>query len=157
MFLVTNILFIIFLLIVAIHDFRTMEIPNAYAIIALLFGVFACFLFPDVSVIQRLIGAICISGFLFLVSMIIPGAFGGGDIKLMVGCGLFLGWQLTVLSFMIAVFVGGLVSVILLILKKRDKKDHIPFGPSLCIGMIASILIGNRLIEWYVGTYWGFL
>lgn len=157
MYLAVNVLFILFLLIVGIYDMKTSEIPNVFAIIALVFGVFACFAFPDITLVDRIIGAFSVSGFLFIMSMIIPGSFGGGDIKLMVGCGLYLGWQLSTLSLVFAILSAGLVSVFLLVLKKKDRKDHIPFGPSLCVGMILSMFVGERIISWYLTTYWGFL
>ncbi len=53
----------------------------------------------EVTIVERLIGMVCISLPLFLIVLIIPEGFGGGDIKLMFAAGFFLGWKQTVVGF----------------------------------------------------------
>ena len=65
----------------------------------------------------------------------LPGAFGGGDIKLMAVGGLFLGWRVAVTSAVISIFLGGAYSLYLLIIKHADRKTYFAFGPFLCVGM----------------------
>ena len=49
--------------------------------------------------------------------------------------------------------LGGSYGAILLMTKKKDRKDHFAFGPFLCIGMAVSILWGNSLVNWYLALY----
>lgn len=139
------------LTVTAFVDYDTMEIPNEFVVAALIIGVFAFFAFSDMSFLSRLAGGVCVSLPMLLITFLIPGAFGGGDIKLMAVCGLFLGWQLTLLSFFLAVLGGGAYGGWLLITKKKGRKEHFAFGPFLCAGMAAAVFIGTPIINWYAG------
>ena len=143
--------FLCILTVTAFVDYDTMEIPNGFVIAALLSGVAAVFLFPETGLFSRLIGFFCVSLPLFLITLAIPGAFGGGDIKLMAVCGFFLGWKLTLFAFFFAVLGGGAYGAWLLITKKKGRKEHFAFGPFLCAGMAAAVFIGSPIIDWYTG------
>ena len=105
--------------------------------------------FPAVSLFSRLIGMISTSLPMLLLTLAIPGAFGGGDIKLMAACGLFLGWRLTLVSFILALAAGGLWGISLVASKKKGRKEHFAFGPFLCVGMVLGIVFGDQLIQWF--------
>jgi leader peptidase (prepilin peptidase)/N-methyltransferase len=93
---------------------------------------------------------VCVSGFLFIITVIISGAFGGGDIKLMAAAGFLLGWKGVVTGFLIGLFVGAGIGIVLMARRKKDGKEHMPFGPSLCIGLVCAVLFGQQLIDWYI-------
>ena len=84
--------------------------------------------------LPHIIGALCVSVPMFLLCLVIDGAFGGGDIKLMAAAGLFLGWQNTLLAMFFGIVFGGIYGIYLLAAKKAGKKDHFAFGPFLCVG-----------------------
>jgi len=95
----------------------------------------------------------CVSVPLLLLTLLIPGAFGGGDIKLMAACGFFLGWKLNLIALAIGIFTGGIWGIWLLATKKKERKEHFAFGPFLCVGVVCAWFLGERLLDWY----WGFL
>lgn len=134
----------------ALLDADTMEIPNGCCVAVVLLALGAVFAVPEVSVVARLIGAVCVSVPMLLLALLIPGAFGGGDIKLMAACGLFLGWRVTVISAFFAIVLGGIWGVILLLRKKATRKDHFAFGPFLCLGMAAGVFWGDRVLDFYL-------
>jgi leader peptidase (prepilin peptidase)/N-methyltransferase len=68
-------------------------------------------------------------------------ALGLGDADMMMMAGSFLGWQLAVTAFFIAVF-PGLIFGVAQIMFRRD--NSLPFGPALAIGV---------LITW-LGWHW---
>ena len=111
----------------------------------------ACFTMPEISFVSRLIGIVCVSVPMLLLTLAVPGAFGGGDIKLMGACGAFLGWKITLVSAFIAILFGGMWGIGLLLGKKKSRKDHFAFGPFLCIGMVIGLLWGGQIISWYMG------
>ena len=78
---------------------------------------------------ERLLGMISVSLPMFLLILMIPGAFGGGDVKLMAGVGLFLGWRRCLVSFMAAVLAGGIYGGFLVLTGRKGRKDHFAFGP----------------------------
>lgn len=93
--------------------------------------------------------ALCVSVPMFLLCLVIDGAFGGGDIKLMAAAGLFLGWQNTLLAMFFGIVFGGIYGIYLLAAKKAGKKDHFAFGPFLCAGIVIAMLFGGPVLEWY--------
>lgn len=139
------------LTVVTFLDIDTMEIENGCCIAAAALAVISIFTMPGITIMQRLIGMICVSVPMLLLAILISGAFGGGDIKLMAACGLFLGWKLTVVSAALAVLLGGIYGIYLLISKKKGRKDQFAFGPFLCAGMLLAQLYGNQLVHWYLG------
>lgn len=151
----TVLIFIGLLLLTAVVDQATMEIPNAFVLAALALGIISLFTMPGTSLLSRAVGMFAVSLPLLLLTLAIPGAFGGGDIKLMAACGLFLGTRLILLSFAFAVLTGGLYGIWLLAAKKKNGKEHFAFGPFLCLGMTAALFIGDRVWNWYTGLlYW---
>lgn len=132
-------------------DIDTMEIPNGFVIAILICGILSMLFFPELSVLSRAIGIFSISVPLTLITFAIPGAFGGGDIKLMAALGIFLGWKLSIVAFFLAVLSGGGYGIYLLAARKKGRKEHFAFGPFLCIGTAVSIFYGYQLIDWYLG------
>jgi leader peptidase (prepilin peptidase)/N-methyltransferase len=89
------------------------------------------------------------------LSLVKQGAMGFGDVKLAGILGAYLGWlgwgDLAVGAFA-AFFVGGLVSVGLLLAKKAGRRTAIPFGPWMLIGAAIGIAVGAPAWEAYLGT-----
>lgn len=138
---------------IALIDAFTMEIPNGLVIFAAALGVGAVFLFPQISLIERGVGVLSVSVPFLLLALAINGAFGGGDIKLMAACGLFLGWKLNLTALFFALITGGGYGVYLLAAKKKGRKDHFAFGPFLCAGAALSLFFGQLALDWYMGFF----
>ena len=141
------------LLVVAIIDFRTYEIPQCLNVTIGIFGILRIILdFGDL--LDYLIGFCVISGFMLIVLIIGRkikhiDAFGGGDIKLMAASGLLLGWKEIILAFFIGCILGAVIHTLRM---KITNEDHVlAFGPYLCAGILIAMLFGNTLINWYVG------
>lgn len=149
--LVTVILFLGLLLVVGFVDWDTMEIPDSFVAAAFASGFLSVFTMPGTGILSRIIGIFAVSVPLLLLTLAVPGAFGGGDIKLMAGCGLFLGAKLCLLSLAFAVLTGGLYGIWLLLTRKKGGKEHFAFGPFLCVGMAAALFVGDWVLNWYMG------
>ncbi|MBU9745965.1 prepilin peptidase [Lachnospiraceae bacterium ASD3451] len=138
------------LTVVAFVDWDTMEIPNGFVLAAAVCGLVSFFAFPETGLLERLIGVFAVSVPLLLITLLVPGAFGGGDIKLMAACGLYLGWKLCLTAFVAAVLTGGIYGAYLLLSRKKGRKDHFAFGPFLCAGVVFAMFCGQMLIDWYL-------
>lgn len=136
------------LLSIALIDAETQTIPDRLNLALGVCGVLSVLLAPA-QWPSHLIGALCVSVPMFLLCLVIDGAFGGGDIKLMAAAGLFLGWQHTLLAMFFGILGGGLYGMYLLAAKKADKKDHFAFGPFLCVGIGLAMLFGTPVLDWY--------
>ena len=109
------------------------------------------FVFLEPSLISRVIGVFVISVPMLVLSLVIPGGFGGGDVKLMAVAGFLLGWPCTLLATFIGLVLGGIVGVIKLIRKSGEK--HMAFGPYLSVGILVSMLWGMQIIFWYLNFF----
>lgn len=137
------------LVVLAVIDFRTFEIPFGINVFLGVLGVIATVL--DKSAwSSHVIGALCVSAVLLILYVISHGsAIGGGDIKLMAACGLILGWQRILLAFLLGCILG---SVIHLIRMRFSKQGHVlAMGPYLSMGIFLAALFGNAWISWYLG------
>ncbi len=146
--IITVVSLLILLLMIAWYDQRTMTIPNGLVIACMIPDVLAVFAFPEVTISSRLIGILSVSLPLLLITLLVPGAFGGGDIKLMAVLGFFLGWKLCLMAFALAILAGGFFGIVFLILKKKSGKAHFAFGPFLCAGTVVALFAGDQLLSW---------
>ena len=137
---------------IAVIDAKTQEIPPYWNIAILVLGIIAIFVFPQVSIVSRLIGMLLISVPLFLIIQVIPYGFGGGDIKMMFAAGFFLGAKAIVIAFFIGIVSGAVYAVFLLLTKRRKKTEHFALGPFLSVGVAVSVYadIGIRLVDSYL-------
>lgn len=142
--------FLFILLVLAVIDLDTMEIPDGLLLALLIPAAALVFLLPNVTPLQHAIGFLAVSLPLFLITLAIPGAFGGGDIKLMAVAGLALGWQLILVAFFFGLLLGGGYGAWLLMTKKAGRKGHFAFGPFLALGLALALLAGRPLLAWYL-------
>jgi leader peptidase (prepilin peptidase) / N-methyltransferase len=94
------------------------------------------------EVVLAVVAAVAIPAILYLPS--IPfgaGAFGIGDVKLLVGVGLLAGGSRAVGSVVVALFLGGVVIVLLLLTRRIERRSYIPFGPFFIIGALWAVLL----------------
>lgn len=138
---------------VAFIDADTMEIPNGLPILVFVLAVVGALLGMEPSLSSRLIGFFAVSAPMLLLTLAVPGAFGGGDIKLMAAAGAFLGWKLSLVAAFLAIVSGGIYGVYLLASKRKGRKEHFAFGPFLCAGIGAAVLWGDAILNWYLQLY----
>ena len=150
-----EILIAILLAKIAYTDHKTMIIPNKLNLAIGVCGLVSCIQNTDMTISDRIIGFLIISVPMYLLCMLIPEAFGGGDIKLAAVMGFYLGWKRTLAGAYLSFLLGGLQAIILLIRKKQLKVEtsHMAFGPALCFGMWVAMVWGNELIRWYFGLF----
>lgn len=92
------------------------------------------------SILGMLVG-----GGIFLLITVIGGiiagkeAMGFGDVKLMGALGLFLGWINIIIVSVIAFLLAAIISIGILIFRKKGFNDYIPFGPFIVIATLIVI------------------
>ena len=140
-------------------DAATREIPDALNAAVALLGLCRVALLGArqggwvPTVLSHGLGALCVSLPMLVLCLAVPGAFGGGDIKLMAAAGLFLGWQATLAAFFLAVVSGGGYGFFLLAAGRARRGDQIAFGPFLCAGIAAALLAGGWLVRRYLALF----
>ena len=149
------------LITIAAIDYKTMIIPNGTVIALIVIGVlytvarliFPAYFVTEITWLESVIGFFAASLPLFLVAVLSKGGMGGGDIKLMAAAGIFLGWKGILVAMIAGSLVGAIVTLTLIALKIKKRKDLIPFGPFLCFGIAVAAAVGPELIRWYTGLF----
>lgn len=140
------------LVMITVIDAYTQTIPPVLNIVLGALGLVSILTMPGISVAERVIGFFCISVPMFLIVLLVPGGFGGGDIKMMAASGILLGWKGNLAAFFIGLIIGGVYGAFLLISGKKGRKEHFAFGPCLSIGIFVSAYagIGMRIVDQYL-------
>ena len=95
-------------------------------------------------------GAIGFAIFL-LIALVSRGGMGWGDVKLAALIGLATGFPLVFVAIIMGAILGGIVAVPLLIAKKRNRRETVPFGPFLAVAAMVTLLLGSNILNWYLG------
>lgn len=144
------------LIVIAVIDWRTYEIPFGLNVFITALGIAAVvnkLVNRDFTgIIDNLIGAVSVSGFLLILFLVTKGrGIGGGDIKLMAAAGLLIGVKNVILAFIIGCVLGSVIHVIRM---KVSKADHVlAFGPYLAVGIFAASLWGEVIVNAYLSTF----
>ena len=77
--------------------------------------------------------------------------FGFGDSKYLFMISTWLGIEGALFTFIVSIYIGGIVSILLILMKLIPRKGKIPFGPYLSLSAYVIGMIGTekvlRLLE----------
>lgn len=130
-------------------DFKLHIIPNRLnltifeigLIIAVIGGV------SDINfAINAIEGMLVGGGTFFLITLIgglIAGkeAMGYGDVKFMAALGLYFGFANMIAIIIMAFLIGAVLSIALIVIKRKKANEYIPFGPFIVIACYVSIFV----------------
>lgn len=145
-------LFTSLLIVIGFIDFETKYVYNSTVVFGVIAGVgFAALEWVETKAIpwNYIVGAFIGFGVIYLIVVLTRG-MGEGDIDIALICGLFLGVKGILVTLFLAIVLGGIVAGIILILKLKDRKAEIAFGPYLAIGAIIACLYGQYLTDFYL-------
>ncbi len=80
-------------------------------------------------------------------------AMGLGDVKFAAMAGWVLSWDIGLLSMFLAFLSATLLFTVLIPMGVIDRKQKIPFGPFLCIGIWLGLMWGREIIDWYLNAF----
>jgi leader peptidase (prepilin peptidase)/N-methyltransferase len=148
-------LFVAVLIVITAIDLYHQIIPDVISLPGMGVGLLSSLILSDIDFLNSLLGILLGGGSLFLVGTLYQWIFkregmGGGDVKLLAMIGAFLGWKAVILTILISSLVGSLVGVMIIVLKGKDFKYAIPFGPFLSLGAVISLFLGESIIRWYL-------
>jgi leader peptidase (prepilin peptidase) / N-methyltransferase len=152
--LLIGLLLVSMIVIITISDLVYMLIPDIILLIFTVIFVALRIFYPMNPWWDSYAGAGLGFLLLFLIAVLSRGAMGGGDIKLFFVLGLVLGIKGSILTFMIASFLGAFFGIIMMVLGYYKKRKPIPFGPFIGVGAIISFMYTNTIISWYINFFW---
>lgn len=143
------------LLVASLIDYDHQILPDSLTLglmwIGLLLSIPGFFTNPT----DAIIGAA--AGYLFLWSIayafkLLTGkdGMGHGDFKLAAALGAWLGWQMLPLIFVASSLVGAIVGILLIVLKRHQRSQPIPFGPYLAAAGWIALMWGNDFNNLYL-------
>ncbi len=141
-------LFALLMLAIFFIDLDHQIVPNALSYPGLVLGLLLAI--PQERFTDALFAAAGAGAFFLLIAIISGGGMGGGDIKLSAMMGAFLGWPRIAVGLLFAFTLGAAAGLVLIALKRRTRKDPIPFGPALAVGGVVALLWGNAIVAWYL-------
>lgn len=138
------------LFVIALIDWNRQMIYDRFHVMILILAVLDFMLYPEMGIAARMAGAWVVSVPMLILAFVIPGAFGGGDIKLMAVSGLLLGGASMICAMAIGILTGGVYVALMLAQKRLDKTDRFAFGPFLAFGLATAIFWGDQIAAWYL-------
>ena len=126
-------------------DFKLQIIPNRLTLTMFEIGLFFTFLSVIINTntgittfTNNLLGML-VGGGIFLLITLIGGAIAGkeamgfGDVKLMGALGLFFGWINIIIISVLSFLLAAVISIGILIFRKKKMDEYIPFGPFIVV------------------------
>jgi leader peptidase (prepilin peptidase) / N-methyltransferase len=155
--LVVRLAFASALIVLFAIDLRHRILPNVITLPGIVCG-FAASVFLPPGWLASLIGIIAGGGVLLGIAEAyfrIRGqeGLGMGDVKMLAMIGAFLGWQLMLLTLVLASFAGSVIGVGLMATRKGDMQAALPFGTFLALGAIVAAVAGDSMLAWYLSFY----
>lgn len=134
-------------------DLDSRLIPNRVVYPSIGLALAFAWVWPETSVLEVLAGGglAIVVGFI-LLALSLPfgrGAFGMGDVKMIVLMGFVLGMPSLLPAIFIGTFAGGAIAALLVITRLRSRKDYLPHGPFLALGAISGLFFGLDIWHWY--------
>ena len=141
--------FYLSLVIIFFTDLNEYIIPNvitySLSIAGILISYFSYSVF-NLSLLESLLGGIISGGILWLTSKIFilirkKEGMGMGDVKMISMIGFWMGLENTFLVLIASSLLGSIVGIGLILMKKMERSQYIPFGTFLSIGAVLVWLI----------------
>jgi leader peptidase (prepilin peptidase)/N-methyltransferase len=155
--LAVRLLFTCAMIVLFAIDLRHHILPNVITLPGIVAGFALSFMLPP-GWVASLIGLLAGGGVLFAIAEAyyrlrgIEG-LGMGDVKMLAMIGAFLGWQLMLVTLVLASFAGSLVGIGLMLSGRGGMKAALPFGTFLAVGALVAAVTGDQLLAWYLGLY----
>lgn len=137
------------LILSVLTDIREKLILDVITLPSIVVLVIVRFFIGEEPFLTYLLGGVVGFGLLLLLAIVSKGGMGGGDIKLYAAIGVVLGPAMTVMSLVLASFIGVVVGLLLISLKIVKRREPIAFGPSIMIGTLVAYLYGEDIWRWY--------
>ena len=136
------------LVIISTIDIEHQIIPDVIILPGIVLGLAAGSY--SIGYVDSILGFFLGGGLFYFLAALSKGGMGGGDIKYIAAAGALVGWEKVLLIIFIAAFLGSIVSIFQIALRKKSRKSLIPFAPFLSVATLITLFYGNLLIKLYI-------
>ena len=155
--LVVRIVFSSAMVVLFVIDLRHRILPNIITVPGIGVGLAAALVFEpgwQAAVLGVLIGG---GGLLLIAEAYYrlrqEEGLGMGDVKMLAMIGAFLGWQLMLVTLLLASLLGSVVGIGMIALGLGDSKYALPLGSFLALAAVVTTATGGSFIQWYGRFY----
>lgn len=146
------------LIAIAFIDIGHLIIPDSMVIIGFLPGFYLWFAGPDRTLSPQFFGFVGLGLIFFAIRVLGAKAFkkeamGLGDVKFAAMAGWVLSWDVGIVSMFLAFLTATLLFTILIPAGVINRKQQVPFGPFICVGIWLGVLFGKEIIDWYLNLF----
>jgi leader peptidase (prepilin peptidase)/N-methyltransferase len=146
--------FVAALIVITVIDLYHQIIPDVISIPGIGVGLLGALIVHYITFFNSLLGILLGGGSLFVVATLYQRLFkregmGGGDVKLLAMIGAFLGWESVILTILLSSLIGSITGIIIMVIKGKDFKYAIPFGPFLSLGAVIALFYKSEIFSWY--------
>jgi leader peptidase (prepilin peptidase)/N-methyltransferase len=143
-----------FLIVIGIIDLETTDVYFKTTLSGSIAGIILLLIgnYLGSGVMEYVYGALLGGGVISLIILLTRG-MGWGDAEICFLCGIFLGLKLTMLMLFLSFILGGSIGALLILLKKKSRRDYIPFGPFIALSALITIYFGEGLMRWYLSLF----
>lgn len=139
-------------IVIAVADLRFKIIPNGALLILLLLGLFVLSLrwYYDGSLVagKDFMASAIQTLFLTSIWFFSQGrAMGLGDAKLIFATSLILGFPASLSAFLFSFWLGGVISLVLLMSRAYGLKSQLPFGPFILVGSLLAYFFSPAFLN----------
>lgn len=130
-------------------DYKLHIIPNRLNLTIFEVGIFITVIggISDINFAINALEGMLIGGGTFFAITLLGGliagkeAMGYGDVKFMAVLGLYFGFASMVSIIVMSFLIGALLSIVLMIIKRKKMNEYIPFGPFIVIACYIAIFV----------------
>ena len=108
---------------------------------------------------RSIVGLVLAGGLFLFIAWVAEAIFkkpamGMGDVKLAAAMGAILGPGYMFASyFVLSILIGAGVSLLLIVLRLRRRRDYVPFGPMMAVAGLLMLLWGDQIAPWVLSWY----
>lgn len=124
----------------AAHDALTRIVPNRIVYPGAALALALSWMWADRGLLDATLGGAVAFATFCLVSALMRGGFGGGDLKMAGLVGLVVGYPHVSFAMTVTAVSGGIVAIVLLIGGHVPCGGRIPYGPFIALGGLAALL-----------------
>ncbi len=150
--------FVYFLIVIALIDLKTHLILNKLLLPLLVLGIVINYFGQILPFDQAGLGALVGGAAMYFVAwmgnkIFKKEAMGMGDVKLALVSGFFLGWQIILWALYLGFLVALVAIGILWVIRRNRLPRQLPMGPFFATGFVLNLFYGPQLLEFYLNLF----
>ena len=127
---------------IIVTDLYVRLIPNKVTVPSMAYALLVAALGGGSALGHAVLGAVVAGTTILLLAIVSRGGIGGGDLKLMIVIGAALGWQTSLLVFVLSQVLALVVALVISVAQRQILRGWLPIG-AIIAALAAAVLVTN--------------